>query len=64
MSRLLLQAGADPNTRLEAGSLLGLHCSLGHTDLVSLLLEYGAEAGAEEVIIPYPVMILFPVMFR
>ena len=49
VSRLLLLAGADPNTRLEAGSLLGLHCSLGHTDLVSLLLEYGAEAGAEEV---------------
>ena len=29
--------------------MLGVHCSLGHTDLVSLLLEYGAQAGPEEV---------------
>jgi len=49
VSRLLLLAGADPNTRVEAGSLLSVHCSLGHTDLVSLLLEYGAQAGPEEV---------------
>ena len=33
----------------QAGSLLSVHCSLGHTDLVSLLLEYGAQAGPEEV---------------
>lgn len=33
----------------QALSVLGVHCSLGHTDLVSLLLEYGAQAGPEEV---------------
>merc|ERR550534_1629326 len=52
VTRLLLLAGADPNYRVEdeqGMSVLGVHCALGHTELVSLLLEYGAQAGAEEV---------------
>ena len=46
VSRLLLLAGADPNTRTEleqAVPLVAAHSRLGHTDMVSLLLEYGAD---------------------
>ena len=44
VSRLLLLAGADPNTRTEleqAAPLVTAHSKLGHTDMVSLLLEFG-----------------------
>ena len=47
VSRLLLLSGADPNTRTDhhgESALLGVHSVLGHTDMVSLLLEYGADA--------------------
>ena len=50
VSRLLLLAGADPNTRtdqLESAPLVTVHSKLGHTEMVSLLLEYGAEVGLE-----------------
>ena len=50
VSRLLLLAGADPNTRTEleqAVPLVAAHSRLGHTDMVSLLLEYGADPGLE-----------------
>ena len=46
VSRLLLLAGADPNTRTEleqAAPLVAAHSKLGHTDMVSLLLEFGAD---------------------
>ena len=46
VSRLLLLAGADPNTRTEleqAPPLMVVHSKLGHTDMVSLLLEFGAD---------------------
>ena len=46
VSRLLLLAGADPNTRTELEQSVPLvlaHSRLGHTDMVSLLLEYGAD---------------------
>ena len=48
VSRLLLLAGADPNTRtdqLESAAVLSVHSKLGHTEMVSLLLEFGAEPG-------------------
>ena len=48
VSRLLLLAGADPNTRtdqLEDAAVLSVHSKLGHTEMVSLLLEFGAEPG-------------------
>ena len=61
VSSLLLLAGADPNILVshlqitdissdeESGniSLLSVHSSLGHTDMVSLLLEWGADSGRE-----------------
>ena len=46
VSRLLLLAGADPNyvtDERDQCPILGLHCHLGHVDMVSLLLEYGAD---------------------
>ena len=46
MSRLLLLAGADPNhvtDERDQCPILGLHCHHGHVDMVSLLLEYGAD---------------------
>ena len=46
VSRLLLLSGADPNHVTQENDLcplLGLHCHLGHTDMVSLLLEFGAD---------------------
>jgi len=46
VSRLLLLAGADPNhvtDEREQCPILGLHCHHGHVDMVSLLLEYGAD---------------------
>ena len=46
VSRLLLLAGADPNNVTDERDqcpILGLHCHLGHVDMVSLLLEYGAD---------------------
>ena len=57
VSNLLLLAGADPNIRVsdsdiildqESGdtSLLSVHSSLGHSDMVSLLLEWGADVDA------------------
>ena len=49
VSRLLLLAGADPNQTTDQEDqcpLLGVHSRLGHTDMVSLLLEYGADPNA------------------
>ena len=57
VSNLLLLAGADPNILVsdsdiildqESGdtSLLSVHSSLGHSDMVSLLLEWGADVDA------------------
>ena len=46
VSRLLLLAGADPNyvtDERDQCPILGLHCHHGHVDMVSLLLEYGAD---------------------
>jgi len=50
VSRLLLLAGADPNMRTEQlhrAPLLTVHSKLGHTEMVSLLLEYGADPGLD-----------------
>ena len=40
MSRLLLLAGADPNHLVTSTSccLLAVHCSRGHTDMVTILM--------------------------
>ena len=53
VSNLLLLAGADPSCRTQPGStpgssLLGAHCRLGNTEMVALLLEWGAgvDTGA------------------
>ena len=48
VSNLLLLAGADPSCRTQPGStpgtsLLGAHCRLGNTEMVALLLEWGAS---------------------
>jgi len=46
VSRLFLLAGADPNyvtDERDQCPILGLHCHLGHLEMVSLLLEYGAD---------------------
>ena len=46
VTRLLLLAGADPSVitdQLEVSSLLGLYCHLGYTELVRLLVEWGAD---------------------
>ena len=48
VSNLLLLAGADPGCRTQPGStpgtsLLGAHCRLGNTEMVALLLEWGAS---------------------
>jgi ankyrin repeat protein len=49
-ARILLEAGADPNTNVDRSAFAG-HCSplyaaaglANHTELASLLLEYGAD---------------------
>ena len=52
VSNLLLLAGADPSCRTQGdnpgSSLLGAHCRLGNTEMVALLLEWGAgvDTGA------------------
>ena len=49
VTRLLLLAGADPGVLTEHrdnSSLLGVYCSLGYTDMVTLLI---GEAGAVRV---------------
>ena len=47
VSNLLLLAGADPSCRTLGStpgtSLLGAHCRLGNTEMVALLLEWGAS---------------------
>ena len=46
VTRLLLLAGADPGVLTQHtnnSSLLGVYCSLGYTDMVTLLI---GEAGA------------------
>lgn len=46
VTRLLLLAGADPSIvtdQLENSSLLGLYCHLGYTEVVRLLVEWGAD---------------------
>ena len=62
VSNLLLLAGADPNIRvchpiiltrdgdpsITDMSLLSVHSSLGHTDMVALLLEWGADVNATD----------------
>ncbi|XP_071451060.1 protein TANC1 isoform X2 [Hetaerina americana] len=50
VSRLLLLAGASPNARLDVAPgdpLLCVAAQRGDTEVVSLLLEFGADAGAE-----------------
>ncbi|XP_046396091.1 protein TANC2 isoform X2 [Ischnura elegans] len=50
VSRLLLLAGASPNARLDAppgDPLICIAAERGDTEVVSLLLEFGADAGAE-----------------
>jgi ankyrin repeat protein len=47
--QVLLEAGADPNARLNNGnSVLDEAASLGHIDLVELLLKAGAEPNPPE----------------
>ena len=48
VSRLLLLAGADPNTPtsfLNAAPMLAVMALQGYSDMVKLLLEYGASVG-------------------
>ena len=48
VSRLLLLAGADPNTPtsfLNAAPMLAVMALQGYGDMVKLLLEYGATVG-------------------
>ena len=51
VTRLLLLAGADPGVLTEHrdnASLLGVYCSLGYTDMVTLLIgESGGVRGGE-----------------
>ncbi len=48
--RLLLEAGADPNTRGGPDGETPLHSAArhGHLQVISLLLEYGAEVNAKD----------------
>ena len=51
MSRLLLLAGANPNTvteSLNGAPLLCIAAREGHVDLVSLYLEFGADVNASD----------------
>ncbi|KAJ4111449.1 hypothetical protein NW768_011802 [Fusarium equiseti] len=47
MSRILLQAHADPNAKEPTGkTALFYACRNGHTETVQVLLEHGAQVGA------------------
>lgn len=53
--RILLQSGADPNTRdYEARSLLHIACMNNHLSIVELLLSYGADATQIDAVGKYP----------
>jgi hypothetical protein len=53
IARSLLEFGANPNVRVQAridgpGGVTPLHAACGSKELVKLLLEHGADAGAKD----------------